>query len=290
MRNSNIYTKESQSIQPFLAGLLGNLALAILKLSFGLFGYSKLVLMDGLFSLMSAAAFLLPWQAASLEAKKPDERHPYGWGKVLFLSMAAVGFLGLIIAIHMLFYSLRIMVWFPMHRFHTGAAMVTVISIMANELLYRYLMDKSKSFSKTIIALSARYNRIDVWISSFVLFLLILASLGATYLERAGVAVISIIVFFVGLRMVFIGFGGIMDKVPAQKVLDRIRSCAHKVNEVKDVVNIKARYIGTLLHIDMSIAVDENISMEHADRIARNVKTRLIDKIPFAKDVNVIIA
>jgi len=290
MSSSNIYPNQKLSIHPFLAGLLGNLAIAILKLSFGLFGYSKLVLMDGLFSLMSAAIFLLPWQAEVLDKKKPDERHPYGLGKVLFLSMAAVGFLGLIIAIHMLFYSLMIMGWLEMHRFHTGAVMVTAISIMANEVLYRYLMDKSKSLSNAIIALSARYNRIDVWISSFVLFLLILASLGARYLERAGVAAISIIVFFVGLRMVFVGFSGIMDKVPPQKVLERIRSCAHKVNEVKDVVNIKARYVGTFLHIDMSIAVDENISMEHADGIARNVKTRLIEKIPFAKDVNVIIA
>ena len=290
MRNSNIYPKESQFTHPFLAGLLGNLTLAILKLSFGLFGYSKLVLMDGLFSLMSAAAFLLPWQAEVLEKKKPDERHPYGLGKVLFLSMAAVGFLGLIIAIHMLFYSLRMMRWLEMHRSYAVAGMVTAISITANEVLYRYLMDKSKSRSNAIIALSARYNRIDVWISSFVLFLLILASLGATYPERAGVVIISIVVFFVGLRMVSIGFGGIMDKVPSQKLLDRIRSCAHKVNEVKDVVNVKARYVGTFLHIDMSIAMDENINMEHADGIARNVKTRLIEKIPFAKEVNVIIA
>ena len=290
MSSSNIYPNQNLSIHPFLAGLLGNLAIAILKLSFGLFGYSKLVLMDGLFSLMSAAIFLLPWQAEVLDKKKPDERHPYGLGKVLFLSMAAVGFLGLIIAIHMLFYSLMIMGWVGMRRSLTGEVMVTAISIMANEVLYRYLMDKSKSLSNAIIALSARYNRIDVWISSFVLFLLILASLGARYLERAGVIAISIIVSFVGFSMIFKGFSGIMDKVPPQKVLDRIRSCAHKVKEVKDVVNIKARYVGTLLHIDMSIIVDENISMEHAGEIARNVKTRLIEKIPFAKDVNVIIA
>ena len=81
-----------------------------------------------------------------------------------------------------------------------------------------------------------------------------------------------------------------MDKVPPRKLLDRIRACASKVKDVKDVVNIKARYIGTLLHIDLSIAVDDNVSMEHADRIARNVKRQLIEQVALARDVNVIIA
>lgn len=290
MTDSNIYPNQGQAIHPFLAGVLGNLALAVLKLGFGLFGGSKLVLMDGLFSLMSAATFLLPWQAQVLEKKATDVRYPYGLGKILFISVAVVGFLGLIIAIHMFYYSLKVMTGLRMYGFYTGMVSVTIISIVANEALYRYLMDQSKNLSKHLYALSARYNRIDVWISSFVLFLLILAGFGAAHLEKAGVAIISVAVFFVGLKMVFIGFGGLMDKVPPQKVLDRIRSCAYKVKEVKDVVNIKARYVGTLLHIDMSIAVDENIPMKDAHGIAQNVKRRLIEEIVAASDVNVIIA
>ena len=290
MTDSNIYPNQGQSIHPFLAGVLGNLALAVLKLSFALFGGSRLVFMDGLFSLMSAATFLLPWQAQILEKKAADVRYPYGLGKILFISVTVVGFLGLVIAIHMFYYSLKIMAGLRMYGFYTGMVSVTIISIVANEALYRYLMDQSKKFSKHLYALSARYNRIDVWISSFVLFLLILAGTTAAYLEKAGVVIISVVVFFVGLKMVFIGFGGIMDKVPPQKVLDRIRSCAYKEKAVKDVLNIKARYVGTLLHIDMSIAVDENIPMKNAHAIAQNVKRQLIEEIVAASDVNVIIA
>jgi len=177
-----------------------------------------------------------------------------------------------------------------MYGLYTLAIMVTLISIITNEVLFRYLKEKSKNFSNTMLVLSARYNRIGAWISSFVLLLLILAYLGATYLERIGVAIISIVVFFVGLRLVFVGFAGIMDKVPSQKIMERIRACVQKVNEVKDIVNIKARYVGTLLHIDMWITVDDDLDMNQADRIARHVKVQLMEKIPFAREVNVIIA
>jgi len=285
-----MYRNRNQPVHPFLVGVLGNLGLAVLKMGFGLFGGSRLVLMDGLFSFMSAAAFLLPWQAQVLEKKTTDMRYPYGLGKVLFISTTVVGLLGMVIGVHMLYYNLIVMTGLRMYGSYVGAVMVTIISIVANEAIYRYLMEESKKLSNTIIATSARYNRIDVWISCFILFLLFLIGLGAGYLERAGVAVISIIVLLVGLRMVFIGFAGIMDKVPPRKVLDRIRSCARKVKDVKDIVNIKARYVGTLLHIDMSIAIDEDLSMEHADQIARNVKTQLMGKMPSVREVNVIIA
>lgn len=280
----------SQSVHPFLVGVFGNLGLAVLKMGFGLFGGSRLVLMDGLFSFMSSAAFLLPWQAQVLEKKTADIRYPYGVGKVLFISTTVVGLLGLVIGVHMLYYSLIVMTGLRMYGSYAGAVMVTIISIVANVAFYRYLMEENKKLPNTIISSSARYNRIDVWISCFVLFFLILIGFGAGYLERAGVAVISIIVLLVGLRMVFTGFAGIMDKVPPRKVLDRIRSCARKVKDVRDIVSIKARYVGTLLHIDMSIAVDEDLSMENADQIARNVKMQVMGKMPSVKEVNVIIA
>ena len=290
MNIGKIYSNADESIRPILAGLLGNLALAVLKLGFVLLGGSKLVLMDGLFSLMAVSAFLIPWQAQVLEKRTGTARYPYGLGKILFISMAVVGLLGLVIAAHMLYYSLMVMAGLKMGGFYTLAIMVTLISIITNAVLYRYLREKSKKSTNGMLAMSGRYNRYGSWISTFVLLLLILAGLGAGYLIRIGIAIISIAVLFVGLRMVFLGFAGIMDKVPSPKILERIRACAQKVGEVKDIINIKARYVGTLLHIDIWISVDNNLSMEQADKIARHLKVELMEKIPFAREVNIIVA
>ena len=290
MNISKTFSNLDDSIKPFLAGFLGCLVIAILKLGIASLGGSRLVLMDGLFSFMAAAAFLIPWQAQILKKKSHDEKYPYGLGKVLFISITVVGLVGLVISIHMLFYSLVLMTGLRIRGLYTAAIMVTILSIITNEVLYRYLKEKNKTSSSSMLSVSANYNRIGVWISSFVLVLLVLAFLGATYLERIGVAIISIVVFFIGLRMIFIGFAGIMDKVPSKHVLDKIRTCAQKVSEVKDIINIKARYVGTLLHIDMWVSLDDGLSMAQADKIARQVKVQLMEKIPFAREVNVIIA
>jgi len=290
INTNKTFSNVDESIRPVLAGLIGNFILTVLKLGFVLLGGSKLILMDGLFSLMATAAFLIPWQAQVLEKRNPDSQYPYGLGKTLFISMAVVGLLGLVIATHMLYFSLFRMVGTRLTGFYSLAAMITLISVISNEVLYRYLRDTNKKSSNSILAMSGRYNRIGAWISTFVLLLLILVGLGAGYLIRIGIAIISVAVFFVGLRMVFLGFAGIMDKVPSPKILERIRAYTEKVNEVNDIVKIRARYVGTLLHIDMWISVDNDLSMKLADKIARNVKVQLMEKIPSAKEVNVIIA
>lgn len=289
MNTGRIYSNLDESIRPFLAGLLGNLVIAVLKLGLALLGGSRLVLMDGLFSFMASATFLIPWQAQVLERRTTDTRYPYGLGKILFISMAVVGLLGLIIATHMFYYSLMIMGRVRMYGLYAAAIMVTLISIITNEVLYRYLKERNQSCPNTMLTMSWRYNRIGAWISSFVLLLLILSYLGGAYLERIGVAIISVVVFFMALRMVFVGLAGIMDKVPAKRVMERIKACAQKIDQVREIVNLKARYVGTLLHIDIWITVDDDLDMNQADRIARRVKVRLMEKIPFAREVNVII-
>jgi len=290
MINSNAHPKETEHTYVFATGMLGNLALAILKLGVGLFGYSKLILMDGILSFTNAVILSLTWQGDRLEKKEFNERHPYGYGKAIFLIMSVAGLLVLIIAIYMFFYSLRAMVWLEIHRSHSGAMMVTVISIIANELLYRYFMEKSKGHLNGVIAWNALNNRIDVLVSSLILFFIVFASMGAVYFERIGVAVISTILFFTGLKILYIAFSGIMDRNPPDKIMNQIKSHARKIKGVKDVLSIKARYVGTLLHIDLRIAVDESLSIKEADRIAQNAEAGLIEKIPFIKEANVIIA
>ena len=180
--------------RPFLVAALGNFALAVFKVAFGLFAYNRLILMDGLFSLMASGACLLPWQAEAIERKPPDDRRPYGLGKTLFLSMAAVGALGLIIAVHMFLYSLTIVGWLRAHPSRILSLMVAAISIVANRMLYRYLAGKSSGSTSEMSLIAANYNRVGQWISWCVVVLLMLPFVGVTAVEGPGVAIVSIIV------------------------------------------------------------------------------------------------
>ncbi|MBF0252740.1 MAG: cation transporter [Candidatus Omnitrophica bacterium] len=290
MRNGRVYENTEKYREVFISGVIVNLALAMLKLSMGLFGYSKLILMDGMFAFSNAVMLFLMWQGDILEKRPPDDKHPYGYGKVLFLIAAVGGLIVLVISIYMFFYSLNSMDWLEIHRSHSGAMMAAIISIIANEALYRYLMDEGERHSNGTLLWNAYNNRLNVVVSVIVLVCLTFASLGAFYLERAGVGIISVIMFFLSLRILLAGFSGIMDKIPPKKMLNKIKYSVKKSDGVKEVLDIKARYIGSSMYMDIYISVDDDLSMNEADKISRAVELKVLKEIKEVQEVNVVIS
>jgi len=289
MINHSYYSNSKQYRFVFIVGFFGNALLTLVKLSVGLLGYSKLVLMDGLFSMTIAVIFLLMWQGDIMERRESTERHPYGYGKALFIIMFVVGLVALVMSIYIFFYSLTSIGWFDTYLPYLGAVMATVISVIGNEILYRYLQDSGRHYVNSIISWNAMNNRFNVIISSIVLSFLILSGFGAVHLERIGVVFISITIFCMSLRVLFTALGGIMDKVAPKKIIKLISSYAGRAKEVENVLKVKARYIGTFLHIDLWIAVNEELNMKDADKIARGIEKRLIENVPFTKEANVIL-
>ena len=273
-----------------LTGLFGNLVLAALKIAVGVLECYRLILMDGMFSCANAVALLFAWHGDQLEKKAADMRHPYGYGKFMFLAMSVAGLVVLVISIYMFFYGLVHMTGEEVHCSYTAAVMVSLISVIGNELIYRYLSEESRLHSNSIVAWNAVNSRLNAAVSLLGLIAIGLSAMGMPYFERLGVVVISTIMFCMGLRMLFWSFAGIMDGIPSREVLNRIGSSTCAVQGVREVVNIKARHVGAFVHIDLGIAVDEEISMGEADVIAREVEGILANAIPNTKEVNVILA
>lgn len=272
--------------QIFLTGIIGNLLLAVIKLGVGLLGYSKLVLMDGFFSLLLSQMFLFSLGGAEIDRRKATDKHPYGLGKALFLVLGVSACIALVVAIYMFIYGI-LMGWAEVHKSNSGAMMVTLISIIGNELLYRYLREKSSRIKNHVILINVIGNRIGVVVSSIIIVCVTLASLRYGPLEKTGVIIVSLILFIMSLRILIMVFGVIMDRIPSHRLLSMVEEYAGNVQGVKKVLKVKARHIGTWLHLEVMIAADESLLIGEANKIASRVENTLFSKIDKVKEVNV---
>jgi cation diffusion facilitator family transporter len=60
------------------------------------------------------------------------------------------------------------------------------------------------------------------------------------------------------------------------EIIDEIKHEASHVAEVKEVTEIRARWIGHFLHVDLNIAVDPHLSVEQGHAIAAHVRQELM--------------
>ena len=64
-------------------------------------------------------------------------------------------------------------------------------------------------------------------------------------------------------------------------IIDEIRHAAEHVAQVKDVADVRARWLGHRLHAELNIAVDPQLTISQAHAIAAEVRHQLLHHLDY---------
>ena len=78
--------RSKKIVQTSLVGIFANLGLVVIKAIVGLFAMSVAIIMDAINNLSDALSSVITIVGTKLAQKKPDEKHPYGHGRVEYLT------------------------------------------------------------------------------------------------------------------------------------------------------------------------------------------------------------
>jgi len=290
MKEVNYKTGEKVTI----ACIIGNIILSALKLAAGIFGGSKAMVADALHSASDIVATSVVLVGIKVAQKPADREHQYGHGKV---EPIAAAFVGITLVVAALLIVKGIVDSILQHTFTTptflalGAA---VVSIIVKEAMFRITYSTGKQINSEAIIADAWHHRSDAY-SSIGTFVGILGSiiggkLGIAflqYLDPVAGAVVACMIFKVAYDILKHSIKGLMDSAPDSEQLTKIGGVVSEVGGIVSVPDIKARYIGQRLFIDLAIEVDAKISVDEGHTIAEHAKTRIIEHVPDAYDVMV---
>ena len=90
---SFIEEREKIGTQASIAGILTNVGLFILKFILGSMMGSVAIIADGFNNLSDAASSIVSLIGFKVAGKKPDAKHPFGYGRIEYISALVVSFL-----------------------------------------------------------------------------------------------------------------------------------------------------------------------------------------------------
>ena len=271
-------------------GLWGNCALAILKIAVGLISQSKALIADAFYSIkdMTTASAIIVGLKAS--QRPQDNKHPYGYGKIEFLSTAFVG-LAIIVGSVVLFI-------ISVKGFMDGlsepplliAAAAALISMIVKELMYRNAICAGRRLNSPAIMAHARHSRADVFSSGAVLIGVVGSNLGLTFLDSL-VAIIEIIhMVIVSMEILQESLKGLMDVSIESDKLDQIHGIVTDLPGVEKVTQVKAHRVGQKVWIHLEIQVHPDRSITDGYNIAEQVRHSLLKRMRHVGDVMVRLA
>jgi cation diffusion facilitator family transporter len=261
-------------------------ALAVLKITAGIMAHSAALSADGFESATDVFTSGLVLVALILAARPADENHPYGHGRVEILTGLLLGFLlacaGAAIAWHGLTGREEI------HVPASWAVWPLVLSIAAKFCLVMIKSRYGRQIGSSSLLADAVNDGIDMLSGMVALVALSLALFDPTRFLRAdhyGAFVVGLIVIASACRVIYESAMHLMDTMPDEGSMREIREVALSVGDVAGVEKCFARKTGFKYHVDLHLEVDPDITVRASHEIARQVRDRIRQQLPWVADV-----
>ena len=277
-----------------LGSLVAAIGLTTMKIIVGLLTGSLGILAEAAHSGLDLVAALLTYVAVRISGRPADHSHLYGHGKVENLSALAETLL--------LFVTCGWIIWEATRRllFHRVEVEVTIWSfaVMATSIVIdisrsRMLSRIAKKYNSQALEADAMHFSTDVWSSSVVILGLVCVKLGewapslGWLRESDAVAAlgVSALVIWVSGRLGRRTVDALLDSAPAG-MEERILAAVSAVPGVQDCHNIRVRYSGPRLFIDLHVLVDGNQTLFAAHALTETIEG-VIQQIAPDADVTV---
>ncbi|HZG57264.1 cation diffusion facilitator family transporter [Paenibacillus sp.] len=275
-------------------GIIGNLALAIMKGVVGFFSGSKALIADAANSASDVAgsfAVLIGLRAAK---RPPDKDHPYGHGKAESIAAIIVSVLLLLVGFEVARGAI-VTIFFtegPIPVPEAYAIWALVAAIVVKEILFRYKFRLGKELNSQALIATAWDHRSDVMASGAALVGVAGSVLGGrygigwlAYADPVAGLLVAGLVLLMGYRLIMEAIHNTLDHVLHTEDAEELVQAAQHVKGVITVDELRAREHGHYVIVDAKISVNPRITVLEGHDIAKAVKHELMNKFSHVSDV-----
>lgn len=274
-----------------LVSLFANVFLTFLKIIVGILGNSKSLVADGVHSLSDLSTDIIAIFGDKLSKKPADDDHPYGHGKINYLTSVLISVLIIIMGFTLFKNSFSVSSNIP----EKITILVVCITIIIKYFVSSLLIKVGKKENNSILIASGRESFGDVFSSILVLVSLVTSQFSNQvaifkYTDMLGSIIISIIIVIMGFRILMDNFSSLIGQMElSQTKIDEVLSFLDeniKNKEIK-IVDILLLKYGTYYRSVIKILVPENLSVKELIQINKSIENYLLNSCFNIKYVNI---
>lgn len=265
---------------------VGLLATALLQLGVVAVSGSVALLADTIHNFADAATAIPLGIAFAFARLKPSRRFPYGYGRVEDLAGVLIVLIILATALVAGYESVvRLLRPGPMGHLWAVAG-ASVLGFLGNEAVALFRIRVGRDIGSVALVADGYHARVDGLTSLAVLGGVVGAWLGYPLADPVFGLLITIVILHLVWQSAGAVFARMLDGVDPQ-VLDAVEHAARHVPGVHGVAEIRARWIGHRLALELNVAVDSDLSVTEGHEVAKKVRHQLLHHVPHVSAVTV---
>ncbi len=227
---------------------------------------SVAILTDALESTVNVTSGFIGLYSLYISAKPKDTGHPYGHGKVEFISAAIEGTLIACAGLLIIYEAAKNLGDpQPVAQLDYGILLITATAII-NYVVGALAVKKGKENNSLALVASGKHLQSDTYSTiGIIIGLIILFLTKVAWLDSAVALIFALLIVFTGYKIIRDSLRGIMDEAD-EELLGKMVSLlqANRSNEWIDLHNLRIIKYGSTLHLDCHLTVPWYLNVHEA--------------------------
>lgn len=266
-------------IKTSIIGIVTNIALSAFKAFIGIISNSISIAMDAVNNLSDALSSFITMIGTRLSMKEPDSKHPYGYGRIEFLTAMVIGVLILYAGCISLKESVQKII-FPVKPEYSVPSLVIIAAAVIVKLLLGLYTKKvgEKNDSDALVA-SGKDALNDVLLSVSTLVAAIIYLLTNVSIEAYVGALISVIILKAGFDTLKDTISSLLGEGIPRELSKNVKETINSFPEVKGVYDLVINDYGKDYLIgSVHIEVPENLTAHYLDGLERKISDKVYEE------------
>ncbi len=266
-------------IRTSIIGILANVFLAAFKAVVGLTAHSVAIVMDAVNNLSDAASSVITIVGTRLAGKEPDRKHPFGYGRIEYLSAMVISLLVLYAGVTAFVESVKKIIHPDTPDYSAAALIIVAVAVVVKILLGRYVKGVGEKVHSDSLVNSGEDATLDSVISASTLAAAAVYLLFHISLEAWLGAVIALVIIKSGVGMLSETLSKILGERADAELARDIKATINSYPEISGAYDLVLHNYGPdSYNGSVHIEVPDTLSADELDKLIRKVTVDVMQK------------
>lgn len=266
-------------IRTSFIGIAANLFLAGFKAAVGVLSSSIAIILDAVNNLSDVLSSVITIIGTKLAGKKPDRKHPFGHGRIEYISALSIALIILYAGITSLIESVKKIIHPKTPDYSTAALIIVAAAVIVKIVLGLYVKKTGRKVNSSSLVASGTDALMDSVISFSTLVAALIFIITGVSLEAWLGAVISIVIIKSGIEMLKDSLSDIIGQRVDSGLSKEIKRTICTFPEVQGAYDLVLHSYGPDLLIgSVHIEVPDTMTVSKLDRLERKITEKVLEE------------
>ncbi len=279
MADSKVISRGKVIIRTSITGIIVNILLAAFKLFVGLLSGSIAIVLDAVNNLSDALSSVITIIGTALAGKAPDKKHPYGYGRIEYLSAMVISIIVLYAGLTSLIESVKSILHPNAPDYSTLTLIIVAVAVVVKLLLGQFFISTGKKVSSESLVASGTDARFDSIISATTLLAAIIFLTTNVSVEAYLAAIIAIVMIKSALEMLRDTISEILGERIDASVSKAVKKTIVEVDGVQGAYDlIFSDYGPDRVMASVHIEIPDTFTADKIDEITREIQDKVYEE------------